>query len=460
MRRVAEFFLYLICLLNLSSGLSAQTVYSPELENQLQATRSILAQLQDEIGGNDIRLLESLEQLADRLMSLNQYAEAHDALDRAQQLVRVNDGLYTSKQVPFLGKKIDNFVNWGDWGSAQTLIEHLFWLSTRKIKNADGRLVESLMHLSDIHLRGVAEDIEENQTQHFFDAAIQTRLALNIAQEIWSRNDPRLAPVLYNQLKLYYFQSVAIDRGGRAGYGLRQIANGRERILRREESLEIFYRNGLQLLAQLKGIYALSEPVQLEQLAMADLYLADWQLLFSKRGEALRSYQLAFKLFTEAGVNNDQLSTFFGQLVVLPELTFYENVLEAIVHREQGSETGLREITVDASQMLSFSEWSSAFPNIRRPGGFPNQDGLESNAALISFSLTGLHGASITSELLVISALGAMQNIELVQKPDSVEVKEEELFKKLNSLRFRPKLVEGVPQDASGVLKYLLVADN
>ena len=287
MRRVAEFFLYLICLLNLSSGLSAQTVYFPELENQLQATRSILAQLQNEIGGNDIRLLESLEQLADRLMSLNQYAEAHDVLDRAQQLVRVNDGLYTSKQVPFLGKKIDNFVNWGDWGSAQTLIEHLFWLSTRKIKNADGRLVESLMHLSDIHLRGVAEDIEENQTQHFFDAAIQTRLALNIAQEIWSRNDPRLAPVLYNQLKLYYFQSVAIDRGGRAGYGLRQIANGRERILRREESLEIFYRNGLQLLAQLKGIYALSEPVQLEQLAMVDLYLADWQLLFSKLVEGV-----------------------------------------------------------------------------------------------------------------------------------------------------------------------------
>jgi hypothetical protein len=53
-----------------------------------------------------------------------------------------------------------------------------------------------------------------------------------------------------------------------------------------------------------------------------------------------------------------------------------------------------------------------------------------------------------------------MQNIELVQKPDSVEVKEEELFKKLNWLRFRPKLVEGVPQHASGVLKYLLVADN
>ena len=150
MRRLAEFFLYLICLLNLSSGLSAQTVYSPELENQLQATRSILAQLEDKIGGNDIRLLESLEQLADRLMSLNQYAEAHDVLDRAQQLVRVNDGLYTSKQVPFLGKKIDNFVNWGDWDSAQILIEHLFWLSTRKIKNADSRLVESLMHLSDI----------------------------------------------------------------------------------------------------------------------------------------------------------------------------------------------------------------------------------------------------------------------------------------------------------------------
>ena len=48
----------------------------------------------------------------------------------------------------------------------------------------------------------------------------------------------------------------------------------------------------------------------------------------------------------------------------------------------------------------------------------------------------------------------------IVQKPDSVEVKEEELFKKLNWLRFRPKLVDGVPQDASGVLKYLLVADN
>ena len=62
----------------------------------------LLNDQQDRFGSLDSRLLEPLEQLADMLMQQNQFDEAHVMLDRAMQIARVDDGLYTEIQRPLL----------------------------------------------------------------------------------------------------------------------------------------------------------------------------------------------------------------------------------------------------------------------------------------------------------------------------------------------------------------------
>lgn len=448
--------LALTLLLFSSTGVVAQLSVIEELER----SRSVLYELEEFVDQTDPRLLEPLDQLANTLMALNQYDEAHAVLDRAMQVARINEGLYTPSQLPYLRKKIENYANRGDWESAQNLIDHLYWLYRTKTEHADGSLVEGLLHLSDIHLRGVSEDERSRQSYHFYNAAIHSRSALNVAEAMWGKDDPRLIPALYNQLKHYYFQSVAVERGGRVGYGLRQVSPRTGGMVDRETSQRIFYINGLRLLNQMKGIYAKAEISDSEGLAMTNLYLADWQVMFGKREEALESYQLSYLGMIESGMSKELINNFFSRPAVLPETNFYSTIDEAIKTRIDDGYHEDADAPDNPYLQLSFNKWSASFPNIRRPVNTGRVETANSNFALVSFNLAGLQEIPLQHGTRSYMAVGVVQDVVLIEQSLAPIIQKEELVEKLNWIRFRPKLVDGVPQRSSGVLKYLVAAGS
>ncbi len=77
----------------------------------LQRAQTLLNGLEENFTQMDPRLSEPLMQVATQMMLLGRFDEAHRYLDRGMQIVRVNDGLYTRAQRPFLQKKIENFAN-------------------------------------------------------------------------------------------------------------------------------------------------------------------------------------------------------------------------------------------------------------------------------------------------------------------------------------------------------------
>ncbi len=439
---------------------STSAVAQLNVIEELERSRSVLYELEDSVDRTDLRLLEPLDQLADRLMALNLYNEAHAVLDRAMQVARINEGLYTPSQLPYLRKKIENYANWGDWKSAQNLIDHLYWLYRTKTKSADSGLVEGLIHLSDIHLRGVSEDNSSRQSYHFYNAAIHSRSALSVAEAIWGKDDPRLTPVLYNQLKHYYFQSVAVEKGGRTGYGLRQVSPRTGGMVDRETSQRIFYVNGLRLLKQMREIYANAEIPDSEGLAMANLYLADWQVMYGKREEALEMYHLSYLGMIESGMSKELINRYFNRPVVLPETNFYSTIDEAMQNRNYGNDLENAEVPNNAYLQVSYNEWSASFPYIRRPNSLSNNETANSNFALVSFNLAGLQEIPLQHGTRSFTAVGVVQNVVLLEQSLAPIIQEEELLEKLNWLRFRPKLVDGVPQQSTGVLKYLVASED
>ena len=97
----------------ISDGFTQPTPIDVDVE--LEFYRNNLYALEKANGYTGLQLVETLEEIADRLMALDEHAEAYAVLDRAQQIIRINEGLYAVSQYRFLHKKIETLVNDGDW---------------------------------------------------------------------------------------------------------------------------------------------------------------------------------------------------------------------------------------------------------------------------------------------------------------------------------------------------------
>ncbi|MDP6536135.1 MAG: hypothetical protein QGG02_07385 [Gammaproteobacteria bacterium] len=448
----------LILLLTTSPLLTAQSLSSQR--EQLQQSLVFLNDLEDAYGHSDYSLAEPLGQVADGYMVLGLYFDAHRSLDRAMQIVRRNEGLYTRAQLPYLQKKIENLANWGDWDSARTQLQHLFWLYRTKSQYADRQLVDDLMFLSNTHLRGITEDFGDRQSYHMRRAMSSNWMALAVGEAIWGTSDEHIAPLLYSLIKQYHLHTVAINWAGRTGYELRQAAPGADWVRKRSEMQNYYYYTGLRLLDQIRSIYAAVEPIDYEGLAMAKLYVADWQVLFGRDAEALESYQLAYQALELARVDAALVNDYFSQPSLLPEPRFYASLQAALSARQSDLQLAERDAPDDASNLLFFTEWDSAFPYVRRPSELSMGQLTNSNFALFSFSLAGVPDIQSFLNGLSDDPFSRVQDAELVETLADPPDTQHDLMRTLSWLRFRPKLDGGLPQQAAATLRYELAAET
>jgi len=424
----------------------------------LALSRALLSEQQDRFGTLDARLIEPLEQLADKLIQLNQFEEAHSLLDRAMQITRVDAGLYTEAQRPLLQKKIANFVSQGDWESARENMEHLLWLYSNKSMRLNRTLIDDLLDLSRMHTRALAEDNIYWQGYHFRKSAQIRWLALGVAETLWGEFDERLVPIIYAQLRQYHLQTVALARGGPTSYSLRQIAPGSDIMRDRSDVSESYYLTGVGLLGGLYSIYAESESPNPEAVAMANVYLADWHILYRQPGIASETYTQAYNELVAADVEGTLINEFFSRPMVIPDTQFYPTVEAAVAAQRNKVVVAGNE---NSEGYLSFSEWSTALPDVRNPissFGTGTEAG-DSNFALFSFSLAGVNTVSRWFSHRYSSTVNSIEQVELLAHYLESPSEEIELLEKLNKLTFRPKLVNGEPQQATGRLKYYLADD-
>lgn len=457
--KISRIVLTLALLMTASIRLTAQPASSLSLGEQLQRSQALLYELEGSYSNDDPRLTEPLYQIAQDLMAIGRRGEAHTALDRAMQIVRINEGLYTSAQLPYLKMKIENLADWRDWDRARNQLQHLFWLYRTKSRYIDATLINNLQDLSQIHLRGVMEDGNEYQSYHFRRAVSANWLALSAGEALWSKQDQRLIPIIYDLLKHYHMQSVAIRSGGRTGYELRQIAPGTDWVRDRVDVQRYFYFTGQGLLNQLNDIYANAEPADPEGLAMANLYMADWQVLFSRDIEALENYQMAYQGLEQAGVAPELLDQFFGKPTLLPESEFHPSLQQALAARSQVAARSPEQTSIETTNQLYFAEWSSSFPFIRKPDQYMRDPVLESNFALFSFNLAGVPDISQWVGGRDAALFSSIQEATLVEPQPRSENQVESLMKKLETLRFRPSLHAGLPQESDATLLYQLAGE-
>lgn len=455
MKKLFTTVLVLILAISVKNA-SGQTDPTPASIQELEDARALLSDMEDSFGLVNPRLLEPIENLADTLIQLEQYDEADEHLDRAIRIIRAEGGLYTEYQRPLFVKKVENYSKQGDWGGARENLEHLSWLYTTKSIILDEKLVEDLLLLSHIHLRALVEDLSFFQGYHLTQSARTQGMALAVAKSIWGATDERIVPMIYDQLRLLHMQTSALWHGGPASLVLRQEVATEGAYSSRYDLNEAHYLAGLLLLDELVEIYAEDERKNLEGLAMAKVYLADWHILYDKPREAEETYRLAYEGLLTAGVEASVLDELFSQPLIIPDTRFYAAAEDAVVAKQNKIVTLGDQETQD---YLMFREWSSELPNVRSPIDEDEQD-LDSNYALFSFRLAGVNEIAPWSAYRFTKSLSMIEQAQLLEHYIEPLPAELSLLEKLNSLSFRPKLVGGEPQQAEGRLKYQIADEH
>ena len=418
----------------------------------LDLARELVDQLSQEFGRDDYLLLEPLAQYADQLVATGSFDEAHTNLDKAAQIARLHDGLYAQSQFPFLLSKVKNYANRGDWLHARELMKHLHWLLARNENTIDASLIDYLLELSDLHLRGVAEDNFLQQGYHFRAALQPNRLAIVAGQHAWGRYDMRLPPILYKLVLQQYLQAQTVNIGGKASASLRRYS-GSGHTRSRADSRENFYFLGLGYLNEIRTIYSNQDQPDPVAVALSEMYLADWQVIFSEPEAARLGYARSFSGLLQAGIDREDINNFFAYPVMLP-------VAEFLIDWE----AAVAAAPINNSQAtLSFQEWSPSLPFLRAPIDDYNDDTEIKNTsqgAIFSFSLTGLEKISLWNLGRYKTAVSTAQNLEVLRHSFTSAYDQEELQQQLLEIRFRPKLINGVPQSVNATLLYQTALAN
>lgn len=421
---------------------------------------------------HDPQLIEPLSRIADRYMELNRFAEANATLDRVQQIVRIQEGLYTKSQLPILHKRIENFINAGDWREARKLQDHVIWFYVRKYNRSDQGMMRGLMDLSYLHMRGITEDDVENQGYHYLRAAHSSRAALMVADDIWPRLEQRKAGLLYEQLRIMYLQASAISKGGTVGQSLRTTSTrgyaispdgyAADYVMSPERALNMLRSNGVNILGRLRQIYSgENEREVTEPLAMVRLYQADWYLLFDRKIRALQSYREAWDMLLQSGVREEDVRRLFARPALIPEPAFHDSVEQALDARARAPVDAPAAFQEGVPIKIFFDEDR---PLASEPFSAEKLGLMESDSwhavALFSFNLPAAGDVETRQGWRRENSLGVAQNLQLMQFENfPVNREVESLIQNLGRLRLRPALIEGEPKAAEGVISYLAAAD-
>ena len=321
------FFLFLqTCLL--SAGESLNT-HGDDPVGKRESLLSQLSDLESLSPKNDQAVIESLLALSDSSVSLQLLGEASQFLSRALQIQRQSSGLFTPKQVPIIFKKMEIDSRAGDWDSVNASLENLYWLVMNKNVSRGDELIDHLMRLTEFHLAGVMDDSEELRAHHYQQASKISYQSLEIGKRLWEPQDRRLLKLHYSLIKQLYMQAAAVEQGDDTAYALRAIVPGSTWVRPRRIVRSGFYRAGLKLYKGMAEVILQGEEDSLETLAMLNLYMADWHLLFDK-GVTEETYTRAIDMLQSSSTNQAALDALLDRPRLLPVPNFFESVRDAL----------------------------------------------------------------------------------------------------------------------------------
>lgn len=380
---------------------------SPQLlYNSKQETSYLdaIAEIEDSFGPYDKNLSQHLMGLGINYQNRGRHEEAVDIFKRAMHVSRISDGLYSLSQIPMLEHLIESGVASGDWESANDSHQYLYWLYRRNYGENDPRMLPAITKLSNWHLNAYALDAGSGLFEHLISAHNLYNMAISIITRAYGEYDLRLVGALKGlTVSNYYLATYQATAAHRADFET-GFTNSRTRMdekARLDQYILNSYSSGKAAISRIRDVYASNPQVPEDAEVVAQIQLADWNLLFNRWHTAMELYQSAYDSLLTSPNGKSLADEYFSRPVALPDLPLLKSNLDTA---EEGNEY-----------------------------------------VLVSFD---------------VSRNGHARNIEVIESfPEDDVRNRSQVRKALKQTKFRPRFADGVPTDTKQLMHRYVFAN-
>ncbi len=367
------------------------------------------------------------------LLEKGEYADAERLFFDALQVIKINNGMTSTLQVPILELLIQSQLPQRKWGTIQQYLAYFDWLTSEFYQSGLDDFLNSIEVLSALYLQASA-DPANPYSAHFLIASKNLNWnAISAIEEIYGRESKQLTPWLYRVVLSHFYQSSLIKRRGLTSYNYKTdepaIVNGWS--LSKNESLRKSYNIGLELLERIREIESADNSKEAE--AIAWLYLGDWEATFDNGPKAIEHYKMATQVLLANGIAQSVVDSLFAQNAILPELSFSSNLADLIIQPDK-SDSG-----------KEFIAWSANFPAAAVPAAVKQyaitaQEAIQAN---VSFDYNLRSFTEYMGYKEVDRRLFTKSNITLVSISEESEDARTQALRDVSLIHLRPQFRAG-----------------
>ena len=330
--------------------------------------------------------------------SKTEYSDALAAFQRGMQIERVNFGLNSLSQTPYLTSIADTESNLGNQEKSLKALNQVYQISAKNYGGADSRMVPVINSLIDWHMNIY---FQQRPKVGYSNLVMSERLA-NEMHSILDGNvslDHTDGSSYYRRIAdLHYVIADHITKHGEPSETGFTVSTGPDSRRRSEArtSYRHFHRGKAALERVVQATIEQDNSTAYDQASViADL--GDWYLLFGQKLSAIKTYQLADEtLDSDENAENSRQSLFGSPKII---------------------EFGIKK---------------------------QNQDSIPSENESMSVQVS-----------MLISESGVASGFDLTNELDSLTDNEMKLLKKyFRGKRFRPHFVERQPQESTLIVNY------
>ena len=355
---------------------------------------------------NYIRAIDTIEsdssaysrELADLYLSLGNayvtsgdFAAAKRAFQRGMQIERVNLGLNSLAQTPYLFSIAETETQLGNYTESQAALETLYNINVETHGESSPAMLPVLEQLLDWY----TDSYDQLSRSDAYKSLIVAEDIGERMYRILSNNkaiNPSESAEQYRKIShMHYMIARHLEEYGEPVESGFSINNGQQ-VRSQESSSHMHFRRGKAALEERVKSLEQQPDASMTEKALALIDVGDWYTAFAQRASAKKTYNLAYELLPDDENGNTQRQALFGQ----PTLIAYTAA-------NRGQTTLPQDLQVTVTVLSS----------------------------------------------------GSTRNPAIIDPPESLSERAlNSIYKDIRNMRFRPQWVEGKPTKAEIVLPY------
>ncbi len=282
----------------------------------MQTFRDALADIESGYGAYAEAIPEQLISLGLALQQQGRHEEAVAVFKRGVHLARINNGLYSAEQIPFILGEISSNLALGELTKVDQRQRYLLKVQQRTMASGES-YVQALMQQA--KWQQTAYEMGVGDKEHVFDRLLSMwdlyRLAIHDIVDREGATSPQLLPPLHGMLKAQYLIAASqanLNRG--VEYGARQEQ------FRFDSYLAQNYKKGNAVIRAIYNVEQTREGEHGLPVAETLVMLGDWMLWHDKRESANQAYLDALRELAELDDAQLLINHMFGKPVALPDI--------------------------------------------------------------------------------------------------------------------------------------------